>query len=64
MDKQRIYIPKATFQDQKKRDLAMLLLEAGYSFVHIGTEPMTGKPKAKRSFIEYGTDLKEADVKA
>jgi len=63
MDNQRIYILKSTFQDQKKRELAMLLLEAGYSYIQIGSEPMPGRPKARRPFIEFGTDPRDPEDK-
>ncbi len=63
MDKQRIYILKSTFQEQKKRELAMLLLEAGYGYIQIGSEPVPGKAKARRPFIEFGTDPRDTEDK-
>lgn len=64
MDKQRIYILKPGFQEQKRRELASLLFEAGYQYVFFGKEPIPGKQKACRQYIEYGTDPRDLEEKS
>lgn len=63
MEKHRIYILKTTFPEPRKRDLIALLFEAGYTGVQMGSEPVPGRTKARRTYLEFWTEAREAEEK-